>query len=50
MALAYTLVGILLGAGLLLCAGVAVGLWLGVKSMRPELMDQAPPDEGIGPH
>lgn len=40
MALAYTLVGILLGLGLILCAGVAVGLWFAVSATRPELMER----------
>jgi hypothetical protein len=40
MALAYTLVGVLLGLGLILCAGVAAGLWLAVSAARPELMEK----------
>jgi uncharacterized protein YneF (UPF0154 family) len=46
MALAYTLVGVLLVLGLVLCAGVAAGLWLAVSAMRPELLEKRPRDGG----
>lgn len=40
MALGYTLVGLLLGGGLILCAGVAAGIWFAVSAARPELMER----------
>ena len=46
MALGYTLVGLLVGGGLLLGAGIAGGLWLAVKGMRPELLEKPPPHAG----
>ncbi len=43
MALAYTIVGLLLGGGLLLAGGIVGGLWFAVSSARPDLLEQAPP-------
>ncbi len=40
MALAYTLVGILLVGGLLLGVAILVGLWYGVSGSRPELLEK----------
>ncbi len=40
MALAYTIVGILLVAGLVLGAGIVAGLWFAVSAMRPELLSR----------
>ena len=40
MALAYTLVGILLALGLLLAVGIIVGLWFGVSGTRPDLLEK----------
>ncbi|WP_217913596.1 hypothetical protein [Miltoncostaea marina] len=40
MALGYTLVGLLVGGGLILCAGVAAGIWFAVSAARPELMER----------
>ena len=40
MALAYTLVGVLLVGGLLLGAGILAGLWYAVSSSRPELLEK----------
>jgi hypothetical protein len=40
MALAYTLVGILLLGGLLLAVGILVGLWYGVSGARPDLLEK----------
>jgi hypothetical protein len=38
--LAFTLAGVLVFAGLLLCAGIATGLWLAVRAARPELLSR----------
>jgi hypothetical protein len=40
MALAYTLVGLLLVGGLILAIGILAGLWYGISAMRPELLDK----------
>ena len=40
MALAYTLVGVLLVGGLLLGVGMLVGIWFGVSGSRPELLEK----------
>lgn len=48
MALGYTLVGLLVGGGLLLGTGIVVALWLAVRGMRPELLEKSPPDAGSG--
>jgi hypothetical protein len=40
MALAYTLVGILLAGGLLLAVGIVAGLWFAVSSSRPDLLEK----------
>lgn len=40
MALAYTLVGIMLGGGLILAAGLGAGLWFAVSAARPEYMER----------
>ena len=40
MALAYTIVGILLVGGLALGVGMLAGLWFGVSSSRPELLEK----------
>ena len=40
MALAYTLVGVLLVGGLLLGVAILVGLWFGVSGSRPELLEK----------
>jgi hypothetical protein len=40
MALGYTLVGILLGLGVLLAGGIVAGLWFGVSATRPELLEK----------
>ena len=40
MALAYTLVGVLLVGGLVLGAGIVAGLWFAVSSSRPELLEK----------
>jgi hypothetical protein len=40
MALAYTLVGILLAGGLLLAVGIVAGLWFAVSSARPDLLEK----------
>ena len=40
MALAYTLVGVLLVGGLVLAIGILAGLWFGVSSSRPELLEK----------
>ncbi len=45
MALGYTLVGLLLGAGVILAAGVVGGLWFVVSAARPELMEKRPRGE-----
>lgn len=42
MALAYTLVGILLGLGVVLAGGIVAGVWFGVSAMRPELLEKHP--------
>ncbi len=46
MALGYTLVGLLLGAGVILAVGVCLGLWFAVSAARPELMERRPPSTG----
>lgn len=46
MALAYTLVGILLVLGTVLAVGICVGLWFAVSAVRPELMEKRPPEGG----
>jgi hypothetical protein len=46
MALAYTIVGILLVGGLALGGAVLFGLWMGVSAMRPELLEKRPRDGG----
>jgi len=45
-ALGYTLVGLLLGTGLILAGGVVGGLWFAVSSARPELLEKRPRDDG----
>jgi hypothetical protein len=40
MALAYTLVGVLLVGGLALGAGMIAGIWFGVSGSRPELLEK----------
>ena len=40
MALAYTLVGVLLVFGLVLGAGMLAGIWFAVSSSRPELLEK----------
>jgi hypothetical protein len=45
MALAYTIVGVLLVGGLLLAVGILTGLWYGVSASRPELLDKKRRDE-----
>jgi hypothetical protein len=40
MALAYTLVGVLLVGGLVLGAGMVAGIWYAVSSSRPELLEK----------
>jgi hypothetical protein len=40
MALAYTLVGVLLVGGLLLAVGILTGLWYAVSGSRPELLEK----------
>ena len=40
MAVAYTLVGVLLVGGLLLGVGMLVGIRFGVSGSRPELLDK----------
>jgi uncharacterized protein YneF (UPF0154 family) len=42
MALGYTIVGLLLGAGVILAGAVVGGLWFAVKAMRPELLEKHP--------
>lgn len=46
MALAYTLVGILLVLGVALAGGVVAALWFGISAMRPELLEKRPRGEG----
>lgn len=46
MALAYTLVGILLVVGLILAAGILAGLWFAVSGSRPELLEKSRRREG----
>jgi hypothetical protein len=40
MALAYTLVGVLLVGGLLLGVAILAGLWYAVSGSRPELLEK----------
>jgi hypothetical protein len=40
MALAYSLVGVLLVGGLALGAGMVAGIWFAVSSSRPELLEK----------
>jgi hypothetical protein len=40
MAVAYTLVGVLLVGGLVLAAGMVAGIWFAVSSSRPELLEK----------
>jgi len=37
-ALGFTIVGLLLGATFLVALAICIGLWLGVKGARPELL------------
>lgn len=46
MALGYTLVGILLLAGVVLASAIVAGLWLAVSAMRPELLERRPRGKG----
>jgi hypothetical protein len=40
MALAYTLVGLLLVGGLALGVAMVLGIWFGVSAARPELLEK----------
>ena len=42
MALGYTIVGLLLGLGVVLAGGIVGGLWFAVSAMRPELLERRP--------
>lgn len=46
MALAYTLVGVLLGLTTIVVVGIAVGLWFAMSAARPELLEKRPRDRG----
>lgn len=46
MALAYTLVGLLLGVTTIIVVGTAVGLWFAMSAARPELLEKRPRDGG----
>lgn len=40
LAVGYVIVGILLLTAFAVGAGACVGLWLGIRALRPELMDR----------
>jgi hypothetical protein len=40
MALAYTIVGVLLVGGLVLAGAIVAGLWFGMSGARPELLEK----------
>jgi uncharacterized protein YneF (UPF0154 family) len=42
MALGYTIVGLMLGLGVVLAGGIVGGLWFAVSAMRPELLERRP--------
>lgn len=40
MTVGYVIAGVLLGGATLLAAGACVGVWFGIRALRPELLEK----------